>query len=135
MRRNKNYFRYDLLALADEYQGKAILFTGIYKHRGCSPWLTLSAVRICSRPETKTISGHINLNRSQVERFLKLSEIEHKSKIYFYGKITAYQHYGDIRGGIDLATIDKGCHPIWISKSNDSENNKQALIYPRSDLV
>jgi hypothetical protein len=126
MKRNKNYFRYDLLALADEYADKALVFTGTYKHKAESKWITLSALRIYNDTKGKAICGHINLNRAQVESSVILSDNQHNRTIYFCGKITAYEHYGDIRGGIELTQINMHYAPIWLSKSNDSENEEQA---------
>jgi hypothetical protein len=126
MKRNKNYFRYDLLALADDASDKVLIFTGIYKHQENSQWVTLSALRVYTEQKSKTICGHVNLNRVQVDSTLHLGENQHNKTIYFCGKISAYEHYGDVRGRVELAQLSREKAPIWISKSSDAENKKQA---------
>ncbi|PTM02604.1 MAG: hypothetical protein DA405_12775 [Bacteroidetes bacterium] len=126
MQRNKNFYRYELLKLAELYGDKPLVFSGIYKHADDSNWVTLSTIKLFASAPTKMLCSHINLERAEVDLYLKLSAKENQRKIYFLGIIKSYQHYGTARGGISLIRLENDLVPIWISKTSVEENQEIA---------
>lgn len=126
MQRNKNFFRYELLKLAELQGDVPLFFNGIYKHADNSAWVTLSTIKLFDSAPTKMLCSHINLERAEVDQYLKLSAEENHRKIFFLGRIMTYQHFGTVRGGISLIRLENSLVPIWISKSNIEENRAVA---------
>lgn len=122
MKRDKNFYRYELLKLAELHGDAPLVFSGIYKHADDSNWVTLTTIKLFDRAPTKMLCSHINIERAEVEQYLKLSAKENQRKIHFLGKIKSYQHYGTARGGIRLIRLENDLVPIWISKTSTEEN-------------
>ncbi len=122
MKRDKNFYRYELLKLAELHGDSPLFFSGIYKHADNSDWVTLSTIKLFDSAPTKMLCSHINLERLEVEQYLKLSAEENQRKIYFLGRIKTYQHFGTARGGISLIRSENELVPIWVGKSSFQEN-------------
>tara|TARA_R110001592_G_scaffold319982_1_gene597816 strand:+ start:3543 stop:3950 length:408 start_codon:yes stop_codon:yes gene_type:complete len=126
MKRDKNFYRYELLKLAELQGDVPLFFSGIYKHADDSDWVTLSTIKLFDSAPAKMLCSHINLERAEVNLYLKLSAEENQRKIYFLGIIKSYQHYGTARGGISLIRLGNNLVPIWISKTSAEENQEIA---------
>lgn len=126
MQRNKNFYRYELLKLAELYGDAPLVFTGIYKHADHSDWVTLSTLKLFGTANTKILCSHINLKRLVVEQYLILSIKENQKKIYLVGNVKSYQHYGTLRGGLSLIEGASDIAPIWLSRTSIEENQEIA---------
>jgi|GEM_PF-2026403 len=126
MPRNKNFYRYELLKLAEIHGDEPLVFTAIYKHADHSEWVTLSTLRLLDQSHSKAICSHINLLREEVDKHLVLDQGAHQRKVCFLAKITSYRHYGSIRGGISLHPTDVNHSPIWFAKPSAEENHAYA---------
>ncbi len=124
MKVEKNYYRRQILDLENENQRHPIIFTGKYKHTADPRWITFTTIRRYNpREKTQTVCNHINLEREAVARYLSLSEKEHNRKFYIYGRVSTYNHYGNIRGCIILADTCSES-PIWMTSGSKSENER-----------
>ena len=122
MKRNKNFYRYELLKLAELHGDSPFVFTGIYKHADKSDWVTLTTLKLLGQNHSKAICSHINLPRQEVENYLVLSQSSHGKKVCFLGRIKSYQYYGSTRGGISLQPLDANYSAIWLAKQSAEEN-------------
>jgi len=126
MKVEKNYYRMELMALIQETENQPIVVTGKYKHTDNPKWITFTTIR-CYVPKerTKTVCNHINIDRNSVSRYLTLTEDKHNRKFYICGRISTYDHYGDIRACLVLADI-RGESPLWMTLPSKNENEAMA---------
>lgn len=128
MKINKNYLRKELVALKNMTNENIFVFTGRYKHRVDPKWAIFTTIRVYDpNNKTKTICSHININRKSVERCVHLSEEIHNRKFYICGKVSVYEHYGDVRGCITLSSAE-GTSPIWLADRVPKENEMKAYL-------
>jgi len=126
MKIEKNYVRKELIALAQEKENKFFIFTGKYKHTDNPKWITFTTIRHYVPGErTKTVCSHINIKRDSVSRYMILTEDKHNRKFYICGRVSTYDHYGDMRGCIVLAEIE-GKRPLWMTAPSKEENEARA---------
>lgn len=122
MKVEKNYYRIELLELEMETRRKPVVFTGKYKHNDNPEWITFTTIRRYNPSEkTKTICDHINIKKCIVSQYLNLTEQEHNRKFYICGRVSTYEHFGDIRGCIILAETGSE-NPIWMTAQSKREN-------------
>ena len=126
MKRNKNFYRYALLKLAEIHGNEPLVFTAIYQHADHSEWVTLSTLRLLDQSHSKAICSHINLPREELDKQLVLDQSAHQKKVCFLASISSYKHFGSIRGGITLTQLAANQSPIWLSKESAEENLVQA---------
>ncbi len=122
MKIEKNYYRTELLELEMETQRKPVVFTGKYKHTENPEWITFTTIRrYNTSKKEKTICDHVNINKYIVSQYLNLTEQEHNRKFYICGRVSTYEHFGDIRGCIILAETGSE-DPIWMTAQSKREN-------------
>jgi len=116
----------ELMALIQETENQPIIFTGKYKHTDDPKWITFTTIRrYVPGDKTKTLCNHINIDRDSVSRYLTLTEDKHNRKFYICGRISTYDHFGDIRACVVLADT-KGESPLWITAPSKNKNEAMA---------
>lgn len=105
---NEDYFRADLIELYNDYGGRAIILTSKYIYGEIEKYVTFGNIRVYDETagaKTKfQLTYHVNFPRKLVEQFVTLSRDFHHKKFFLLCCPKLYNHYGDIRGGLDLIT-------------------------------
>ncbi len=128
----KNYFRTELFELAKEAENVFFILTGKYKHTENQKWATFTTIRpYIPGQKTFTVCNHINIKRESVSRYLMLTEKMHNRKFYICAWITEYEHYGELRAGVELADT-KEQKPIWMAAQTKYENESLAQLVLKS---
>lgn len=126
---NITYYRNKLKTLKESSSVNAWIFIGRYKHHDNEKWLLLTTIRLYKQGiKNASICNHINLRKSDVERYIHLSESKHNHKVYFVGEVYQYIHSNEIRWGLKLANLN-GISSIWfanIGQEKVLENIKNA---------
>jgi hypothetical protein len=121
----KNYLRNIISKLITHSNGKPIIIKAKYKHNDNNIWATFIWVKpYIEKKKTYTLCNHINIERNTILQWYNLTLDDERKKFYIIGYPYVYNHYGDIRGGIKLAT-DINLQPIY--KQNDFPKDKSVL--------
>jgi len=133
---SKNYYRSELSALAEKIGGSPLIYTGRYKYRENSEWVTFTTIRRftlrndrSSAKKPPTLCDHINIHRSEISKYLDLFDVHHNRKFYLCATICRYAYRGASRACLQLAKTG-GESPLWMTETeNGNELRAQRVLF------
>lgn len=120
--KNDSYIRCDILQLLNDFGQIALIVTCKYKHTENFQYATFVNVRVFDPADGKKtkyqLTDHINIPRKLLDHFISLTAEYNHKKFFALCIPKTYDHYGVIRGGMDLLT---GAGVIPIARAPEKE--------------